>query len=340
VCADDASTTARCSAPQRGLKGLWLNDVALPLFEAELEMSSIAPQNPLAESFSSEGRAALTDAIRRSIPALATTSTVALVDSRSEVIRQRGSGTLIAVADQTFVLTAAHVVRHAKAAGATLGVSSYGSKRFVAVAGKWIMSSGGSQESEADPNDVAVYELSNDQRERLTGCEFVRIADVSFLRDISNGYFVVIGFPGIWSTVLDGTEMTMKSRLLQYGTYAFSGNVVALAGYDERRHFLLQATPSLLFDQNGEQTEFRTRSGFAAKVPDDLGGISGCSVWLIGDVSTSADTWAAQRSRLIGIETGVYNLRGAIKATRWNAVISLLYKAYPHLRASLDLHMH
>jgi len=272
------------------------------------------------------------------VPDLTITSTIAIVGAKAPVVRQIGSGTLVAVADLRFVLTAAHVVREAARHDLTLGISGGQNGYFTAVGGNWIMSAASSPDAVDDKYDVALYQLNDYQSNRLTGVEFVRIADASFVSDLSNGYFVVTGFPGMWSTVLDGSEDAMKSKLFQYGTYAFSGSVSALAGYDGAHHFLLEARPSEVLDHTGKPTTFRTRSGFTAQMPGDLLGISGCSVWMIGDLSTPVATWARNSSRIVGIETGVFPGRGAIKATRWKAVTTLLYNAFPGLRPTIEIY--
>jgi hypothetical protein len=214
------------------------------------------------------------------------------------------------------------------------------SGKFTAVSGMWIISTGSGRGSEDDKYDVALYQLDDRQIARLKNSQFVRIADASFEADLSNGYFVVSGFPAMWSTVLSGADDTMKSRILQYGTYAFSGNTSALANFDANHHFLLEATPAQMLDHTGAPTSFRTRSGFSAQMPDDLRGVSGCSVWKIGDFSTPVETWSSINARIVGVETGVFSTRGAIKASRWNAVTTLLYKAFPATRPAIELYAH
>jgi hypothetical protein len=274
------------------------------------------------------------------VPNLTITSTVAITGTKTPVMRQIGSGTLIAVADSRFVLTAAHVVREGARHGYTLGVSGGKSANFIALGGTWMVSVGSHPDATDDKHDVALYELSEDQVARLGDVEFVRIGDASFTRDLSNGYFVVTGFPGMWSTVLDGAGDTMKSKLLQYGTWAFSGSTAALENYDDSHHFLLTASPSEVLDTEGIPVTFRTRQGFAAQMPTDLRGISGCSVWQIGDLTKPVGSWDRGSSRVVGIETGVFPGRGAIKVTRWNAVTTLLYNAFPLLRSAIEMYAH
>lgn len=282
--------------------------------------------------------AALVRAMAACTPSLVTASTVAIVGMRAPFVRQIGSGTLLAVADVRFFVTAAHVLVQAKEYGMTVGISGGKGGNFTALSGNWIVTSADVGSNGDDKHDVALYRLDERQLSRLDNVEFVRIADVSFARDISSGYFVVCGFPGMWSTVSDSDDTVMKSKLLQYGTYAFEGSTSGLNGYDPERHFLLQATPESMLDHNGEPTHFRTRSGHSANMPGDLAGISGCSVWMIGDFNTPVANWSKQAARIVGIETSVFTRTGAIKATRWNAVMSVLHAAYPELRRTIEMY--
>jgi hypothetical protein len=290
------------------------------------------------QELSTEQIAALVRAMAACTPTLVAASTVAIVGGRSPVVRQIGTGTLLAIADARFVVTAAHVLVQVKELGMTVGISGGHAGNFTALPGDWIVTSADAGSNDNDAHDVALYKLNDRQVDRLDGVEFVRIGDVSFSDNLSSGYFVVCGFPGMWSTVSDSDDAVMKSKLLQYGTYPFMGSTTALNGYDPRRHFLLQGTSDSTLDHNGEPTAFRTRSGHSADMPRDLGGVSGCSVWMIGDFRTPVPNWSRQSARIVGIETGVFHERGALKATRWNAVASVLHSAFPELRPVIEMY--
>jgi hypothetical protein len=275
--------------------------------------------------------------IDQCIPDLSIRSSVALVQPSGTLLRQIGSGTLLAVAEHKFIVTAAHVVRCALKDGRTLGVSGSINDKFVATSGKWIVSGG--EDNSEDPFDVAIYEFSSEQSSHFIPESFVRIGDVSFEEDLSNKYFLVTGFPGMWSTTSANDVEPIKSRLLQYGTYAFRGNTVGLTGFRPDHHILLEAKPEDTVDNIGNPISFRTRNGFPAQIPADLAGISGSSVWAIGDLQIPMAAWSSKHSRLVGIETSVYAIRGVIKATRWNAITTLLYQAFPAVRPTIEMYI-
>nr|WP_316641848.1 hypothetical protein [uncultured Roseateles sp.] len=271
------------------------------------------------------------------VPELAARSTVGIVASTNQHIRQIGTGTLVAVADHRFVVTAAHVVHQGALAEATLGVSGTINGQFAAAAGSWILS-GDSADRASDEHDIAIYQFSNEQAKRFADEAFVRVADADFPADLSHAFFVVCGFPAVWSTSLSPSDTTLLTKMLQYGTFTLQGSVAGLAGYNPARHFLLEASQDILLDHNGNNVSFRTRSGYPAQMPRDLAGVSGCSVWMLGDLREPIERWSKKTARLVGIETSVYERRRAIKATRWNGVTTLLHAAFPQTRPVLEMY--
>ena len=72
--------------------------------------------------------------------------------------------------------------------------------------------------------------------------------------------------------------------------------------------------------------------------PKHLGGISGCGVWRIGDLTIDISDWRIEGfARLVAVQTGFYHSAHVIKATRWIAVSTLIHDAYPDLRPAMHL---
>jgi hypothetical protein len=108
-------------------------------------------------------------------------------------LRALGSGTLLAVGDTHFVVSAGHVIREGKQLGATLAVGS-GSSNLLATTRPWLISGG---EETTDEHDVALYRLTADEAGRLGSGKFVRIGDVDFSQALDDSFFVVVGFPSM-----------------------------------------------------------------------------------------------------------------------------------------------
>jgi hypothetical protein len=123
----------------------------------------------------------------------------------------------------------------------------------------------------------------------------------------------------------DDNEL-MKLRPLQFVSPAFEGSPVGIAALDERFHFLMAADDNYGWDASGREVTLRARSGLRVRIPDDLAGSSGCSVWKLGELTQPPGSFAS--SKLVGVLTGVYPKAGVIKATRWEAILELMCQAF------------
>jgi hypothetical protein len=289
----------------------------------------------------SDAYAKVAKAINASVPSIIPNSTVAVIcTTQGKSVVQIGSGTLLAIADARFLVTAAHVALAVKNIEGTPGIVALIANSHTALSGEWTLSASDAGTLQGDKYDIALYRLNDDEQRRLSGCDFVRISDVDFTSDLSNGYFVLCGFPNVWSVSSDTPSATMVLKPLLYGAWSYAGPSAGLKGFDTNHHLLLQASPEVMLDHVGRAASMRTRSGHWVGMPGGLRGISGCSVWMIGDVTRPASTWSRQRARIVGVETGVFE--GAdptIKASKWRAVVSLIYAAFSDLREPINFHI-
>ena len=161
---------------------------------------------------------------------------------------------------------------------------------------------------------------------------------MSVLAPVNKNKFVsIFGFPHLWSTRSTEQQAMMISRAFQFTTDLYSGPTSDLSNYSDRFHLLLNAYNDHLYDEKGSPARFQTLGGQPAMFPSDLRGISGCSVWRIGDSKKPPNEWDADQARLIAVQTGVYPQRQIIKSTRWIAVSTLLHEAFPELRGAMNL---
>jgi hypothetical protein len=278
----------------------------------------------------------LNETLEARIPPVAWDATVAIVIEINRTLRQFGTGTLLKIADQLFVVTAAHVIRQAKKLDGSLCLA--GKKGTYAPAdGEWFFSTEGQYGTHVDPFDVAVLPLAEHIADKLGTSVFLRLHDVCFDEDFAGGIYCLYGFPTLWASVSTEATPVMVAKPFQYVSYAFEGTTTQLSEYQERFHLLLTADPAETTDLKGDRQVFRTKENFPAKFPDDIGGISGCSVWKIGDRRIPLAEWKRFAPKVVAVETSVYARHKIIKATKWIAVTTLLSVAFPELKSAILL---
>lgn len=257
-------------------------------------------------------------------------STVSIVLADRPIVRQIGSGTLFRIADHSFVVTAAHVIASAQKIQKTIGIGARAGANLIATGGTWFS-------SESNLYDVAVYPLSSEQAALLQDMRFLELENINFDDPGPSAVFTIFGFPGIWSGNADEMNDSVTVKPFEFTTYAYDRSASGLIGFDPRCHILLSAELEDASQIDGSSVDFRTRDGERARFPIGLRGISGCSVWHIGDLRVPVKYWGRQPARLSGVATGVYHANGAIKSSRWATVTTLVHAAFPELRKTLDL---
>ncbi len=269
------------------------------------------------------------------IPTWAWDSVVSIVLSSQKILHQFATGTLFQVADQRFVVTAAHSIRIAAGHGKTIGVSC-GSNSFMSTSGNWICSEPFQYGSVEDPFDIAVYRIPDEFAPRFNRQRFIQLSEVNF-DVLSSGVFVLFGYPGIWSVPSRSDDENLKIKPLEYMAVGYGGNLSSIKGYQPKLHFLLDADPKGISLSDGSRAEFRKSDGSRATFPRDLKGISGGPVWLAGDQRLPVGDWQSLPIGLAGVQTGVYQESGVIRVTRWIAVTTLIHEAFPELRCALTI---
>jgi hypothetical protein len=275
--------------------------------------------------------------VKQYIPEQAWDSTVAIVIAHNHNVYQFGSGILFRIADESFVVTACHVIKDAAHKyNGTLGITS-ANESFVAVPGEWICSSEGQYGTDKDPFDVAIYNLQQHAVQKLNGKRLLYLNDIDFGLQSGTGVYTLFGYPGIWSKPSTSSSEELQLKPFQYTTIAFNGDTRSFKEYQERFHLLLEAQLKYSSTEKGTKATFRDLEGKYAPFPERLGGISGCSVWRIGDLDVPIDDWGQKQPKIVAVQTSVYHTDQVIKATRWIAVSTLIHGAFPKLRPAMDL---
>ena len=254
------------------------------------------------------------------------TVSLAIVHNEAE-LHQFGTGTLLRVGDYYFVVTAGHVVRQASENNRALLIPT-NQRPFIQLQGGYCSDDG---------QDIGVIQLTPSNADQLHGKSFLQLLDVAFDDDLASGTFGIFGYPGRLAQPGTPNNSQMILQPFQYITYAFDGAVDALGNYDRKLHLLLKADAIAAEDSNGNAFAILDRQGSPLEFPSDLGGISGCSVWMLGSSDKSTSDLGKKYPKVVAVQTAVYPDSRIIKATRWICVSTLLWQAFPELRPVLQL---
>jgi len=271
------------------------------------------------------------------IPDKAWNSTVSISINEGETLHQHGTGTLFKIGDASFIITAGHVVKLAKENDRILCMAVGKSASYVQLHGTWICSAENQGYDNSDLFDIAVLRLQPETVQKITNKSFLGIIDVDTDSNLGAGIFSLFGFPSQLSLPSTNVDKKMVLKPFQYTTYAHEGEANNLERFVERYHFLLGSKPKESTDINGNPMKITNRNGEILDFPLGLRGISGCSVWKIGEYDKPINTWEKERPRLVGVQTAVYNNSQLIKVTKWIAVSTIIYGAFPDLRSAMSL---
>ena len=281
---------------------------------------------------------AVNQRIAHHVPSRAWDSTVTVVVAHGGAVHHIGTASLYQIADHRFVVTARHVLQGPGDADKTVGISGGSDGHFVPLPGTWIRSEP-PEGMTADPYDVTVHRLPREAEDKLQGQQFLRLSDVAADDPGPKAVFTIFGFPGMWSKSSGKDDQPLSVKPLELTTYAYVGDTQRLTDYDPRLHLLLAATPQYVTAPDGTPIRFRDRFGQEARFPIALKGVSGCSVWHIGDLGVPLERWGDLPARLAGFTSGVNQWLGTIKVTRWIVVNTLIRDAFPALRPVFNLYL-
>ncbi|MFZ4662296.1 MAG: hypothetical protein ACOYNY_35135 [Caldilineaceae bacterium] len=262
------------------------------------------------------------------VPNLAYDSTISISVAAHGGFHQWGTGTLLRIADSSFIVTAAHVVSQVYYNKLQLYTPRNGS--FVHLYGDWAYL------TDSDLFDVAILRLHPDIVSNLGTASYIGLYNISLNNELSKGIFCLCGYPARLSKPSTPTEPLMTTKPLQVMSYMYTGDTDNIANYNAKHHFLLSSKTGFL-DIDGEPMKLIGKDEKFLNLPRDLGGISGCSIWQIGTSEIPLEQWNSKRAKIVGIQTSVFPENKVIKVTRWSAVASLLYEAYPDIHSAMSL---
>jgi hypothetical protein len=234
---------------------------------------------------------------------LAWKSIVAIVIHKGPRPSLHGTRTLLKVADQHFVITAAHVIT---GGNSNLFMIPSDSPLKVLFIGEAIL---------ANNMDVGVLELNPEEAKKIPPERFLRLDCFSTGVGASDSLYAVMGFPQMMFSL-------ENKKIIKYHHLAtgWEGNPEELEGYDKRFHFHIGANLDEARGPDGKLIEFTYPSvPISAPFPQELKGISGGPVWKITN-TPHCNYSDSSHARIVGVECGVFQKAQCIRAVKWGPV--------------------
>jgi hypothetical protein len=242
-----------------------------------------------------------------------------------------GSGVLLQIADEYFVITAAHVVA-AKFEKLPIAITSGNEKPAI-----WLTGSEVSAYTALNPVlDVAALHLTHKMGKQLQseGKRFHRLCEtVELDAPPQAAWYALFGFAGSKTTLLEdvpGLLCTASFHCTTTHDNKFN-ELNELPNFDANIHIPLH------FDRR----EVVDSAGQPIVVPDPHG-MSGCGVWRLTNSLQQLDRCAPKDCKLVGILThwlsdskdGGFDL---LRATKFGIAIEAIYRVCPDLRRPIEL---
>ena len=224
---------------------------------------------------------------------------------------QDRTGVLIAIAEQGFLVTAAHDLHQI----ATSGIPLYVTSPRRGEGGLPLV--GDLHSTEEDKIDIAVVKMNSETKARLdsAGARFLRVTDVDNKAMPTDALYFVRGYP-----------LECKADPMTYSTVLYQGEVPTDSEYpfDPAFHLLLDHSRDL-----------RWREGYVSRSPR-IEGMSGCGIWrLTTRPQAELTAWSPDERRLVAIQTKC-KYGSFLKGTWIRHAFGLIYDRCPELRSVMS----
>ncbi len=236
-----------------------------------------------------------------------------------------GSGTLIAIADDVFIVTAAHVLvenwkQDDPGPPMNLALGALREKRIIGLTG---------QAAWNKVFDVGVMRLSPECRDEVKqSLTPLRLSSVDLRpRPLAGALYVVHGWPLVLSRRSE-TKLGFEPFIMRLTP--FTGSTETFRRFDSARQLALDYGRGDQLNDDGE----------SVRGLDGLEGISGCGLWRLLEYGGSMSLWTGDQAKVVAVQTGVFQLgdgHEAIGGTTWRTVAELINTKFPDLRSALHL---
>ena len=249
------------------------------------------------------------------------TSTIPILGRQDGKTKSAGTGVAIRLADESFLVTAAHVLEIQLKHEIPLFLPE-STESAVRLAGDV------TTPKDSDRLDVGVVRLPPEQTKALEenlGFEFLRVSDAQFVApdDVPDGGYVLFGYPNILATPVADT---VEPNPMYYGCTPYRESTSGLENFDPSVHMAFRL----------EKEARDTFSGKVEQVPEFYG-MSGCSIWRAYGREQILCGWKPADAALIGIQSSIYSNADVLKTVSWGVAEQLIRTRWPHLQSVLNL---
>ena len=240
-----------------------------------------------------------------------------------------GSGILLRIADEHFLLTAAHVSDGAAKQDIPYYLCERTTNKAIALSEVLVASSKPAKDDlfHWKDDDVAAARLTQDIVKRLSpGCKFLGLSDLDPLPPREPGYYVIYGYPEA-DLKTNPSDGILEANPLYYGSGLYSGNRGWWKYHKPERDIALDFQMKNISSIDG-----------GSPVPPPLDGMSGCGIWRAFNLRSAQTKWKSDDLRLVGIQHRVEKEIGIVGGTQIRFLLQRIAKAFPTIARSMQIH--
>jgi hypothetical protein len=245
-----------------------------------------------------------------------------------------GSGVLLEIAGEHFILTAAHVLAFRAQAKIPLYLDSGDTPaRLVGLTPEntravTSISPSGDIKHRDDPCDAAAIHISQVVVDAIKDNRtFLRLEQIDPNdADGKHSFYMAHGYPEATLNHVDDENLALHA--LSYGGSAIRANKGELVNYDPELHL------GVAFDRDNAITP----TGKVIDTPHPEG-MSGCGIWRLYQDGADKKTWSVKDIRLVGIEHSWKHDPSFLKGLRIKWLLGQIYREFKHLQKSMAVHL-
>jgi hypothetical protein len=242
-----------------------------------------------------------------------------LIVGGGTTVLQYGTGTLLQVGDDHFLVTAAHVFDELDKAGRTPSIWAGDPLELTPLVGQCYRTD--------EIADLAVMRIDDREVNELPKPAFLGLSAIELRPKLPDGWYFLYGFPSVL-THRSTDSVTVYQEAFTYRTGLYHGTTSGFRNYNADYHVLVELGSDARNADDGSPT----------LIPR-LGGISGSSIWLGFSEKHIYGDWGPNDAKIVGVQTKVYPDKNVVQGTRWFAVACILWVNFPHLRGEIAAHL-